>query len=216
MAERKLKLVARASGGRPAKISRERILEEARQLGAGELTFPRIAERLGVRPPALYYHFKSREALLNALALELAKEFDLKPGNPKRWRPWLKETTLRFFDFLLANPSVLEVGNWRGLARFGMPLMETVLETLKAAGYSINEAGRIWEAVSNIAYSDARVLIDLSRAGPLPLPPSNPDQLAGRPVPLTRAYSASQSTDHREHLAGTLHWIIAALPRPRS
>ncbi len=219
MAARKLKLVPKAVpkaiGGRPAKISRERILEEARQLGAGELSFPRIAQRLGVRPPALYYHFASREELLNALAVELAKEFDLKPGQPKRWRAWLEETTLHFYDMLRANPAVFEVGNWRGLAMFGVPVLETVLATLEAAGYSLEDAGRAWEVVSHLAYSEARILNDIQKAGPL-LAVQAPDQIAGQPVPRARTWHASNSTDPREHFAQTLHWIVSALPRPRS
>jgi AcrR family transcriptional regulator len=215
MAARKLLVVTRASGGRPAKISRERIVEEARRLGPGELTFARIAERLGVRHAALYYHFQSREALLHALALELAQEFSLKPGNPKRWRPWLEETTLHFYDFLLANPAVLEVANWRGLAMFGLPILETVLETLERAGYSIEEAGRAWEVTSNLAYATARVLNDAQKAGPMTAV-RNPDLAAGRPVPRARELATRINRKPRAHLAETLHWIVAAMPGPRS
>lgn len=212
MAERQLKLVKRSSGGRPAKVSRERILEVARQLGAGELTFPRIAEKLGVRAPALYYHFKSREDLLHTLAAEFATEFDLKPGSPKRWRGWLEQAVMRFYDFLVANPAVLEVSNWRGLAMFGEPIMEAALETLKGAGYSLKEAGRTWELVSNLAYAQARVLNDISRAGPMLAQAADASQSG----PLSKLYVAGSNKNPREHLAETLHWIIAALPRPRS
>lgn len=214
MAERKLKLVTRASGGRPAKISRERILQQARLLGPGEFTFQHIAKRLGVQPPALYYHFNSREALLNALALELAGEFALQPGNPKRWRLWLEETTLRFYDFLVANPVVFEVGNWHGLAMFGLPIIERVLETLEGAGYSLRDAGRAWDTVSHLAYSEARLINEVRRAGPVAAASAARRRIA-RLAPRTAAWTASSNPEPREHFAETLHWLVAALPRPR-
>lgn len=216
MSERKLKGVDKAAGGRPAKISREQIFEEARLLGVGELSFSRLAERLGVRESALYHRFKSREGFLNALSVELAKEFSLPPESPKQWRPWLEATALRFFDFLVANPVVLEVSNWRGLAQFGMPIAETVMETLKAAGYSGIDAGRAWVVASDLAYAQARLVTDLSRAGPMPVRVGSPDELAGRPVPLLSAYVKHIGADPREQLIDTLRWVVAALPPPRT
>lgn len=214
MAERKLKLVTQASGGRPAKISREGILAVARLLGPGEFTFPHIAKRLGVQPPALYYHFSSREELLNALALELAREFALQPGNPKRWKPWLEETTLRFYDFLIANPALFETSNWRGFAEFGLPIFEAVLQTLEGAGYSLDEAGRTWEVVSHLAFSEARIINEIRRNGPTPVDAAAKRKSA-RLAPRAAAWNASSKPEPREHLAETLHWLIAALPRPR-
>lgn len=214
MAETGLQRVARASGGRPAKISREQILDAARQLG-GELTFSRIAERLGVRQPALYYHFKSRDELLHALMLELAKGFAPKAGNPKRWRAWLEQTTLEFYDFLLANPALFAVENWRGFAVLGLSLIETVLETLEGAGYSTEEAGRTWEAVSHMAYSQARLVYEVRRVSPELLAAAAARQLP-RPGPRARAWGALIDGDPRREFARTLHWIVASLPRPRS
>lgn len=211
----KIKLAPRGTGGRPAKISRDLILEVARRLGAGEFTFNKIAEKLSVRTTALYYHFESREELLNALALELAKEFAFKPGNPKRWKPWLEETALRFYDFLVANPAMLEVENWRGFAQFGMPLIESVLETLEGAGYSIIDAGRIWEIVSNRVYSQARILKDIAKAAPLLAGGTAVTHANDMPLRM-RAWSATQSHDPRKQLAETINWLLAAMPRPRS
>lgn len=215
MAEGKLAVVTSANGGRPAKISRERILEETRLLGPGELSFSRIAERLGVRQQALYYHFASRNELLQSLAQELAGAFDLRAGNPKRWRHWLEQTGLRFFDFLIANPVVLEMSNWRGLAVFGMPLLEAALETLEGAGFTPTEAGRVWDVVADLAYVEALTQVETGKAGPAPARVEL-EQLAGRPLPRTRDYYAQVEPDPRKRFAETLHWLVAALPRPRT
>ncbi len=214
MTDPKLKLVKRSSGGRPAKISREAILAVARRLGPGEFTFQHIAKRLGVQPPALYYHFSSREELLNALALELSGEFALQPGNPKRWRSWLEETTLRFYDFLVDNPALFETSNWLGVAEFGVPLIEAVMRTLEGAGYSLDEAGRTWEVVSHLAYSEARIINEIRKNGPTPVDGAATRKVA-RMAPRAAAWTAGSNPDPREHFAETLHWLLAALPRPR-
>ena len=212
MTETKLKAVAKPGRGRPAKISREQIFTEARRLGAGELNFSRIAERLGVKESALYHRFSSREDLLNELALELAKEFSLTPCKPKQWRPWLEETALRFFDFLVANPVVLEVSNWRSLAQFGVPVMEGVLKSLTDAGFSVLDAGRAWNAVSHMAYAQARLLSDMSRSGPMKMSSGDLEASVGQSIPLSKDSLARISKVPREQLAGTFHWIVSCMP----
>jgi TetR/AcrR family tetracycline transcriptional repressor len=212
MAKEGRERIIRANGGRPAKISREQILEAARQLG-DEVSFSRIAARLGVRQPALYYHFKSRDELLDALMAELAREFAPAPGRPQRWRSWLEQTALDFYDFLLANPSMFAVENWRGVAVLGLHLIEVVLETLEGAGYSVEQAGRTWEAIGHMAYSQARLVYEVRRAGAGLVAAG---RRAPRPGPRARAWGARIDKDPRKEFAKTLHWIVAVLPRPRS
>src|SRR6218665_2819897 len=52
-------------------IDRERIVEEAlgllNEVGIDKLTTRKLAERLGVQQPALYWHFKNKSALLDAV-----------------------------------------------------------------------------------------------------------------------------------------------------
>ena len=214
MSDQNMKVVPKAAGGRPARISREQIIQEARQLGVGELSFSRLAERLGVRDSAIYHRFKSREELLNALAMELAGEFSLAPINPKRWRPWLKDTALHFFDFLVANPVVLEVSNWRGLEQFGIPIGEAAMEAMTVAGHSKIDAGRAWFVVSHMAYAQARLITDLTRAGPMLS--RIDEQSSSVPAPLTHAYQTRFGSDPRGLLEDSLHWVVSAMPQPRS
>ncbi|HKO92187.1 MAG TPA: helix-turn-helix domain-containing protein, partial [Polyangiaceae bacterium] len=60
--------------GRPSD-TRERILAAARDLfiahGVQQTSLRDIAERLGISKPALYYHFDSRDALLESIVLPL-------------------------------------------------------------------------------------------------------------------------------------------------
>ena len=54
------------------KLQREAVIRTALELlndvGMEGLTTRRLAERLGVQQPALYWHFKNKRALLDALA----------------------------------------------------------------------------------------------------------------------------------------------------
>ncbi|MBB4935539.1 TetR/AcrR family tetracycline transcriptional repressor [Lipingzhangella halophila] len=63
------------------------LLDEA---GLDGLTVRRLATRLGVRSPALYWHVRNKQELLDEMAQELQARQDLGPpraGEP--WREWL-------------------------------------------------------------------------------------------------------------------------------
>jgi len=69
----------RADGrGRSRQLDREKIVAAARTLareqGAGGLTMRGIARRLEVDPAALYWHFKGKAELLDAIALDAVRE----------------------------------------------------------------------------------------------------------------------------------------------
>src|ERR1700756_3174848 len=98
-------------GGRPAVISREKVLDAARQLRSHELTMNAVAERLGVQRASLYYHFKSRQDLIAALGAEAAREMTIPRPDPARWRHWLEQAATGLFDMLCANPVFLELEN---------------------------------------------------------------------------------------------------------
>lgn len=55
----------RRGRGRPPKISQERIVEAAIELGLDSFSMQGIAEHLGVTAPALYSHVAGREQVLD-------------------------------------------------------------------------------------------------------------------------------------------------------
>jgi len=60
-------------------MDRGRIVDEAllllNEVGIDKLTTRKLAERLGVQQPALYWHFKNKSALLDALNSEMLARF---------------------------------------------------------------------------------------------------------------------------------------------
>lgn len=208
---------AARSGGRPAQISRDIILEHARQVPAHELTMPVIARRLGVKPAALYYHFASRDALLAALGAHLVTELKLRPPDPARWRAWLLATATDLHRFLSDNPVILALEDWSQLNRIGLPLIENMLSTLEDAGFSMMEAMHVWSVLANYAYSNARILNDATRfsaANWKDLQAEARTQV-GADLPRTRALlDATGQIDPAAYFQQSLRWLIASLPAP--
>lgn len=60
-------------------IEREKILDVAldllNEVGLDQFSTRRLAERLGVQQPALYWHFKNKSTLLDALNGEMLARF---------------------------------------------------------------------------------------------------------------------------------------------
>lgn len=216
LTERGEKHHAGARGGRPPLISRERILEVARQIPARELTMPAVALRLGVSAPALYRHFESRDALLGALGSLLSEEFAIRPADPHRWREWLLDTAVDFYVFLAANPVILTVSGWSHVDRMGQPLLDAAYATLEGAGFDIVEATEIWGLVAGNAYLRARLLHDA---------PADPEALRRAQTRIDSRHDgnarrwqdfvdARGTTDPRELLVHSVRWLVSTLPEP--
>src|SRR3954464_7591293 len=72
-------------------IEREKILEAAlsvlNETGLDQFSTRRLAERLGVQQPALYWHFKSKSELLDAMNSEMLARFHER-RLPQRGEAW--------------------------------------------------------------------------------------------------------------------------------
>lgn len=94
----------------PAKLTREQILEAARNLlenaGSAALSMRTLAEALGVRPSSLYRHFESQGAILGALgdeaALTLNRQLLETASEPPRQA--LESAAQSYLDFARAHP----------------------------------------------------------------------------------------------------------------
>ena len=79
-------------------------LELLNEVGMDSLTTRELAERLRVQQPALYWHFPSKRALLDALAEAMLTERHTRslPEENEDWRVFLKENALSFRKALLS------------------------------------------------------------------------------------------------------------------
>ena len=93
----------------------------AREQGLGSLTLREVAVRVGMRPPSLYSHFESKDAIYDAMYgqawqtfLDLVRERVL-PDEPRAALLDIWET---FFDFAIADLARFQLMNQRSVPGF--------------------------------------------------------------------------------------------------
>ena len=206
-------------GGRPALISREKVLEAARQLRPHEQTMNAVAERLAVKKASLYYYFNSKQELLAALGADLVRNLAVPLPDPANWRRWLRRAATSLFEVFCANPVFLGFENYNQYARAVLPLQEAALETLEEAGFTRGDVLRIWRVITSYVYVAAAGVQEATRL--------DVDRVAGeimevlaqtertRPMPRLRSLVEQKiDTDPRRRFAETLAWQIKNLPDP--
>src|ERR1700742_2951558 len=124
-------------------VTRERIVTVALELldeaGLDGLTLRRLADRLGIRAPTLYWHVRNKRELLALLAAAildgaLARWREPQPGQP--WWEWLAARARVMRAALLAHrDSALVVSGTRPTAS-PLPGIERQLEALAGEGFS--------------------------------------------------------------------------------
>jgi TetR/AcrR family tetracycline transcriptional repressor len=130
------------------KLQRDAVIRTALDLldevGIDGLSTRRLAERLGVQSPALYWHFRNKRALLDAMAAAMMEEAGMRqPVEPGAdWREWVAEDARRFRRALLSrrDGARLHAGTRPEPAEFAAVESETAL--LRAQGLSPADALR--------------------------------------------------------------------------
>lgn len=137
-------------------IERENILEAAlavlNDVGLDQFSTRKLAERLGVQQPALYWHFKNKSALLDAVNGEMLARFH-KHRLPSPGESWDEFTFSNARSFRVALLSVrdgarINAGTHPSTREFGDA--ERQLQLYVDAGFSADEAFNI--AISTTRY----------------------------------------------------------------
>lgn len=128
-------------------LDRARIIDEALTLldaeGLDNVTTRKLAARLGVRSPTLYWHMPNKAALVTALAeVILEREFpDLTPPGPDEpWQDWLTGLAERLRRALLAHPDGARVLSASQLSLRMAAISELAMSTLVARGVALRQA----------------------------------------------------------------------------
>ena len=126
-------------------------LELLNEVGMDNLTTRKLAERLKVQQPALYWHFQSKRALLDALAEAMLTERHTRslPEENEDWRLFLKENAQSFRTALLycRDGARIHAGTRPTEPNFGAA--ETQIRFLCAAGFGPKHAVWALRAVSH-------------------------------------------------------------------
>src|SRR3954465_3350834 len=190
---------------------REAIVAAALELladgGLESVSFRRIATRLGVSAPTLYWHVDSKRQLMGLTAEELVRRpgrdfAGPAPGQP--WWEWLRADAQRTFAALIATrdaPRVL-AGNRPSPASFAG--IERVLGVLVDAGMTPGEAQQALFAIGAYVIGSATEW-QAEAEGAGSQPPPDPDDealnelraraLAGQPVLLAAIAERLEQSD---------------------
>lgn len=133
--------------GRPARLSREQIVEAALGCDLRTVTMRDIAERLGASHSALYRWVRNRDELLDLVG-EVVVERILPTAEPAAdtWRQWLSDLAWRMHDQFLAVPGYaahVAMPHHHNAQAFGR-LHDSVVSAFKLAGASDDMAEQSW------------------------------------------------------------------------
>lgn len=169
-----------------SRIDRKQVVGTALRLlnevGLDGLTLRRIAKELNVQAPALYWHFKNKQELLDEMATEMLRrmaapwqlEAGLGTDDPVRaWQQVLLETCRGLRRGLLAYRDGGKVfSGTRMTDESHAPPTEAFLRRLTEAGFSPQQAVRAWWTAYNYTIG---LVIEEQSVHPDPAEPGNRD-----------------------------------------
>lgn len=128
-------------------LDRQRIVAEAVALldaeGLDRVTTRKLAARLGVQSPTLYWHLPNKAALVTAIAEAiLDQQFgDMSPPEPdERWQDWLIGLAERLRRALLAHPDGARIISASQLSLKMAAISELAMSTLVSRGIPLRQA----------------------------------------------------------------------------
>lgn len=143
------------SGVPMTKLDRETViavaLELLNEVGVDNLTTRKLADRLKVQQPALYWHFRNKRALLDALAEAMLVQRHRRslPREHEDWRTFLRENALSFREALLSCRDGARIHAGTRPAEPHFEAAEAQIRFLCAAGFSPKGAVRALLAISH-------------------------------------------------------------------
>ena len=134
--------------GERARLSKRAVTDRALKLadadGLEALTIRKLAQDLGVTPMALYWHFRSKEDLLEGMAEQVWSEIEVHVDASAPWWAQLQgglESLLRVLRVHPSAPQLVLEHEKRNEA--ALRATEAVLEILRGAGFDADHAAEI-------------------------------------------------------------------------
>jgi TetR/AcrR family tetracycline transcriptional repressor len=200
-------------------------LELLKRVGLDGLTTRRLADELGVKSPALYWHFHNKQELLDAMADAFIRGAGMgPPRSGETWQQWLARRVRAYRTSLLAYPdSARIVAGARQLSPAAIRAFNEELEAMVALGFDPVQALRTITALTN--YVNGFILQEQSSRQPTTNGPVTRDSIAellseGYTAPLLVAFAEGGSPYNEEPFEYGLQALIegcaAALNRRAS
>jgi AcrR family transcriptional regulator len=188
-----MRTVRTAARGHAEPLTRAAIADTALRLidGEGLETFStrKLGQALGVEAMALYHHFPSRAALLDAVAEKLIAEVEL-PPDASDMIAWLREVVRRYLAVARRHPAAFPLLAARRFnTEAALRFVERVIAVLVDAGVRIDVAADIFRGIG--AFANGAALADIAVRG------SRGAALADSGVDAARL----------PHVARAAHWL---------
>lgn len=151
--------------GRPPRLTRPRVLEVARRLGARHgidgLSMRRLAEALGVMPNALYTYFPDKASILDAVLDDLVGDVE-RPRHRLGWRSGLVSLMSSYRRQLLTQPGLIALTVSRPMVGpNALRLREDMLTLLRRG--ALDDAGAVSAYFALFAYTTGFVAFETGR-----------------------------------------------------
>ncbi|MEH6376284.1 TetR/AcrR family transcriptional regulator C-terminal domain-containing protein [Streptomyces sp. KLMMK] len=137
------------------RIDRAQVAETALRLlnevGLEGLTLRRIAKELGVQAPALYWHFKNKQELLDEMATEMFRRMagSLRDVDTGTWQGFLAGSARVVRDSLLGYRDGARVFSGTRFTDTGYASpVEEMMQVIVEAGFTPKAAARAWFTVN--------------------------------------------------------------------
>jgi TetR/AcrR family transcriptional regulator, tetracycline repressor protein len=112
--------------------------------GLEAVTIRRLAKELGVTPMALYWHFRSKDELLEGVAARMLEDVDISVDASATWQEQLRALLGSMLGVLRAHPSTAILLSTRTASSEGsLRATEVALDILRRGGFSPAEATQI-------------------------------------------------------------------------
>jgi TetR/AcrR family transcriptional regulator, tetracycline repressor protein len=143
--------VSAGEDGERARLSKAAVISEALKLadadGLDALTIRKLATHLGVTPMALYWHFRSKDELLDAVADQVWSEIDVNTDLAAPWAAQLRRMLESLVSVLRAHPAGFQLLTEHEVQNpASLVATERALEILRSAGFDAKHASAIARA----------------------------------------------------------------------
>ena len=152
--------------GRPPRVSVQRIIAAALDIGLEQASLKQIADHLGVAPATLYRHVRNRNELLRLAAFELTLARRLPQGNAEHWSELATRYAETLFESFCAEPLLMnELLKGRLGPHAEIDLLEQFLQAIGQHGFEVEQGVWLFHAIGTLTLGAAAGAIGQQASG---------------------------------------------------
>jgi AcrR family transcriptional regulator len=195
--------------GRPARLSRAAILEQALRLvddeGAEALTMRRLGSELGVEAMSLYRHVENKRALIDGIAERLMAEVDSHIRQGGGWVEAARSMSIGIRRVARAHPAAFELVGMRAMnTHNALRPIEALLADLRAGGFAPGRAVAAYRLISS--YSRGFALAEIT-GFTLATNPRDPARLTSEQLPADEFPTIHELARPLSHQPTNAHFL---------